>query len=71
MCLILVPALDLQIRHFKLTEGLDKGLSQARIRNQRRVKIDGSAADSVVVVQLALGQVLGDVDDRFSFRAVS
>ncbi len=49
---ILLPALDLHILEVHGGEGLDESLSQAHVRHQRNVVIDGTTTDLVTIGQL-------------------
>ena len=64
LIVILLPRLDLDVALREGGEGLDVSLSQPDVGHQRRVVVDGSAADAVAVCQFTLGVVLGHIDDE-------
>ena len=64
LCVILLPALNLDVILLQGGEGLDEGFGQTYIRHQRNVVVDGATTDAVAVGQLTLGVVLRHIDDE-------
>ena len=63
------PAFDLQLLGAEQAERVDEGAGKAGVGDERDVVVDGIASDGVVVEQLGLGVVLGDVDHQVDHAA--